>query len=38
MPINLPSIRDVNKKGKRVLLRIDFNVLFSDGKWKIYTG
>ena len=32
MPINLPSIRDVNVKGRRVLLRVDFNVLFSDGK------
>lgn len=32
MPINLPSIRDINVKGKRVLLRVDFNVLFSDGK------
>ena len=32
MPINLPSIRDIDVKGKRVLLRVDFNVLFSDGK------
>ena len=32
MPINLPSIRDADVKGKRVLLRVDFNVLFSDGK------
>lgn len=32
MSINLPSIRDVAVKGKRVLLRVDFNVLFSDGK------
>src|SRR3989344_7506096 len=32
MPINLPSIGDIDVKGKRVLLRIDFNVLFSDGK------
>jgi len=32
MTINLPSIRDIDVKGKRVLLRVDFNVLFSDGK------
>ena len=32
MTINLPSIRDVEVKGKRILLRVDFNVLFSDGK------
>ena len=32
MPINLPSIRDIDVKGKQVLLRVDFNVLFSDGK------
>ena len=32
MPIKLPSIRDADVKGKRVLLRVDFNVLFSDGK------
>ena len=32
MPINLPSIRDIDVKGKRVLLRVDFNVLFSDGE------
>src|SRR3990167_1004368 len=32
MPIKLPSVRDADVKGKRVLLRVDFNVLFSDGK------
>ena len=32
MLINLPSVRDAEVKGKRVLLRVDFNVLFSDGK------
>src|SRR3989344_4705134 len=32
MAINLPSVRNVEVKGKRVLLRVDFNVLFSDGK------
>src|SRR3989344_9079834 len=32
MEINLPSIRNAEVKGKRVLLRVDFNVLFSDGK------
>src|SRR3989338_3787811 len=32
MPIKLPKVRDAEVKGKRVLLRVDFNVLFSDGK------
>src|SRR3989344_1043868 len=32
MLINLPSVRDIDVKGKRVLLRVDFNVFFSDGK------
>ena len=32
MVINLPSIRDADVKSKRVILRADFNVLFSDGK------
>jgi len=32
MEINLPSVKDIDVKGKRVLLRVDFNVLFSDGK------
>src|SRR3989344_3050758 len=32
MAINLPSVRNIDVKGKRVLLRVDFNVLFSDGK------
>src|SRR3989338_11086451 len=32
MPIKLPSVRDADVKGKRVLLRVDFNILFSDGK------
>src|SRR3989344_104377 len=32
MEINLPSVRDAEVKGKQVLLRVDFNVLFSDGK------
>src|SRR3989344_7526797 len=32
MAINLPSVRNVEVKGKRVFLRVDFNVLFSDGK------
>lgn len=32
MPTSLPSVKSINVKGKRVLLRVDFNVLFSDGK------
>ncbi len=32
MEINLPIIRDVEVKGKRIILRVDFNVLFNDGK------
>ena len=32
MEISLPNIRNAEVKGKRVLLRVDFNVLFSDGK------
>ena len=32
MSTKLPSVRDAEVRGKRVLLRVDFNVLFSDGK------
>ena len=32
MEISLPNIRNAEVKGKRALLRVDFNVLFSDGK------
>lgn len=32
MPTSLPSVKSINVKGKRILLRVDFNVLFSDGK------
>lgn len=32
MTIKLPGIRNLDVKGKKVLLRVDFNVLFSDGK------
>ena len=32
MEISLPNIRNAEVKGKRALLRVDFNVLLSDGK------